>query len=282
MINEVIINRLDELIGDFNTPFFNYLLYSYDLSLDDCEEIVDDLKNDITENRVTADNIVSTLEDYFKSKVVELEKKSKVNYLTELINPDNDFFKRFLERYGLSEREIDIVYERVESRIMADNITDFEIKRFLEYYFANAVKQKSYLNDLDRIIGRNYDTLIIKKAEKNYPILLKRDIRSVISDIRGDILDAYDFKKPIKDVFLNRCMRKSEKKKADALFKLQYFVEGSGDSFSKLVRFKGLEKRDGEIIVNQIQEDIARGLVQPDGVNSVFLTKRFNEYNERE
>lgn len=282
MINEVIINRLDELIGDFNTPFFNYLLYSYDLSLDDCEEIVDDLKNDITENRVTADNIVSTLEDYFKSKVVELEKKSKVNYLTELINPDNDFFKRFLERYGLSEREIDIVYERVESRIMADNITDFEIKRFLEYYFANAVKQKSYLNDLERIIGRNYDTLIIKKAEKNYPILLKRDIRSVISDIRGDILDAYDFKKPIKDVFLNRCMRKSEKKKADALSKLQYFVEGSGDSFSKLVRFKGLEKRDGEIIVNQIQEDIARGLVQPDGVNSVFLTKRFNEYNERE
>jgi len=281
MINEVIINRLDELIGDFNTPFFNYLLYSYDLSLDDCEEIVDDLKNDITENRVTADNIVSTLEDYFKSKVVELEKKSKVNYLTELINPDNDFFKRFLERYGLSEREIDIVYERVESRIMADNITDFEIKRFLEYYFANAVKQKSYLNDLERIIGRNYDTLIIKKAEKNYPILLKRDIRSVISDIRGDILDAYDFKKPIKDVFLNRCMRKSEKKKADALSKLQYFVEGSGDSFSKLVRFKGLEKRDGEIIVNQIQEDIARGLVQPDGVNSVFLTKRFNEYNER-
>ena len=282
MINEVIINRLDELIGDFNTPFFNYLLYSYDLSLDDCEEIVDDLKNDITENRVTADNIVSTLEDYFKSKVVELEKKSKVNYLTELINPDNDFFKRFLERYGLSEREIDIVYERVESRIMADNITDFEIKRFLEYYFANAVKQKSYLNDLERIIGRNYDTLIIKKAEKNYPILLKRDIRSVISDIRGDILDAYDFKKPIKDVFLNRCMRKSEKKKADALSKLQYFVEGSGDSFSKLVRFKGLEKRDGEIIVNEIQEDIARGLVQPDGVNSVFLTKRFNEYNERE
>ena len=282
MINEVIINRLDELIGDFNTPFFNYLLYSYDLSLDDCEEIVDDLKNDITENRVTADNIVSTLEDYFKSKVVELEKKSKINYLTELINPDNDFFKRFLERYGLSEREIDIVYGRVESRIMADNITDFEIKRFLEYYFANAVKQKSYLNDLDRIIGRNYDTLIIKKAEKNYPILLKRDIRSVISDIRGDILDAYDFKKPIKDVFLNRCMRKSEKKKADALSKLQYFVEGSGDSFSKLVRFKGLEKRDGEIIVNQIQEDIARGLVQPDGVNSVFLTKRFNEYNERE
>jgi hypothetical protein len=282
MINEVIINRLDELIGDFNTPFFNYLLYSYDLSLDDCEEIVDDLKNDITENRVTADNIVSTLEDYFKSKVVELEKKSKVNYLTELINPDNDFFKRFLERYGLSEREIDIVYERVESRILADNITDFEIKRFLEYYFANAVKQKSYLNDLDRIIGRNYDTLIIKKAEKNYPILLKRDIRSVISDIRSDILDAYDFKKPIKDVFLNRCMRKSEKKKADALSKLQYFVEGSGDSFSKLVRFKGLEKRDGEIIVNQIQEDIARGLVQPDSVNSVFLTKRFNEYNERE
>ena len=164
MINEVTINRLDELIGDFDTPFFNYLLYSYDLSLNDCEQIVDDLKNDITENRITADNIVSTLEDYFKSKVVELEKKSKVNYLTELINNDSDFYMRFLERYGLREREVDIVFERVEARILRDNISDFEIKRYLEYYFANTVTQKSYLNDLDMIIGRKYDTLIIKKA----------------------------------------------------------------------------------------------------------------------
>ena len=65
MINEVTISRLDELIGDYDTPFFNYLLYSYDLSLNDCEAIINDLKNDINSNRVAADNLVSTLEDYY-------------------------------------------------------------------------------------------------------------------------------------------------------------------------------------------------------------------------
>ena len=46
MINEVILKRLDELIGDFDTPFFNYLMYSYDLGLQECEEIIEKLKND--------------------------------------------------------------------------------------------------------------------------------------------------------------------------------------------------------------------------------------------
>ena len=74
MINEVIINRLDELIGDFDTPFFNYLLYSYDLSLQECEEIIEKLKNDIQSNKIISNNVVSTLDDYFKSKVIDLEK----------------------------------------------------------------------------------------------------------------------------------------------------------------------------------------------------------------
>ena len=97
MINEVTISSLDELIGDYDTPFFNYLLYSYDLSLNDCEAIINDLKNDINSNRVAADNLVSTLEDYFKRKVTDLEKQSKLDYLTELINPESDYYSRFLK-----------------------------------------------------------------------------------------------------------------------------------------------------------------------------------------
>ena len=62
MINEVIISRLDEIIGDYDTAFFNYLLYSYDLNLNDCEVIIDNLKEDINSNKVLTDNIVLTLE----------------------------------------------------------------------------------------------------------------------------------------------------------------------------------------------------------------------------
>ena len=75
MITEVMINRLDELIGDYNTPFFNYLLYSYDLTLNECEGIINELKDDISSNRVVSSNMVSTLDDYFKSKVADLEKQ---------------------------------------------------------------------------------------------------------------------------------------------------------------------------------------------------------------
>ena len=59
MINEVIIYRPDELIGDLNTPFFNYLLYSYDLNLNECEDIINDLKEDINSNRVRLQTIWS-------------------------------------------------------------------------------------------------------------------------------------------------------------------------------------------------------------------------------
>ncbi len=282
MINEVIISRLDELIGDFDTPFFNYLIYSYDLSLNDCELIINDLKDDINSNKVLSDNVVSTLEDYFKIKVIELEKASKIRYLDELIRQDSEFYSKYLERYGLDDDEIELIRAKIKDKIMEDNITDFEIKRYLEYYFDNSVKQISYLRDLEWIIGRGYDTLIIKKAMEKYPILTEQDIVETVMEIRSEILDAVEFKKGIKHEFSRQCMLKSEEKKAIAFSKLDEFVEGSGDSFSQLVDFKGLSKEDGQIIVSEIREDIGRGLVQPDRLDNIFLTKRFNEYNERQ
>lgn len=76
-------------------------------------------------------------------------------------------------------------------------------------------------------------------------------------------------------------MIKSEDKKAKCRKNLEKFVEGSGDSFSKLVKFKGLSKSDGKIIISGIIDDISNGLIQPDEITNTFITKRFNEYNER-
>ena len=77
-------------------------------------------------------------------------------------------------------------------------------------------------------------------------------------------------------------MIRSEDKKDKCRENLDYFVEGSGDSFSKLIRFKNLSKEDGKIIVSQIRDDISKGLIQPERIDGVFITKRFNDYNERE
>ena len=282
MINDVIVDRLDELIGDYDTPFFNYLLYSYDLSLEECELIVEELKGDVNSGKVITDNIVLTLEDYFKSRVASLEKQEKVNYLSSLLSEENEFFVKYLKKYGLSSKDINLIHDRVESKIINDNISDFEIKRYLEYYFANAVKQVSYINDLNRIVGRHYDTLMIRNVKRQYPILLDKDIIEIIFHIHGEIIEAKEFKNGIKNEFKRQCMIKSEDKKAQCRLRLNEFVEGSGDSFSKLVKFKRLTKKDGEIIVSEIKEDISAGLIQPEWIDSVFITKRFNDYNERQ
>lgn len=282
MINDVMIDRLDELIGDYNTPFFNYLLYSYDLSLNECEDIIGQLKEDINSNRVITENMVLTLEDYFKSKVVELEKDDKITFLSDLLKEDNDFYIKYLKKYSLSSEEIQLIYDRVESKIYSDNISDFEIKRYLEYYFSNAVKQISYINELNNIVGRDYDTLIIKNIKNKYPILRDRDIVEVVFNIHGEIIEAREFKNGIQNEFRRQCMLKSEDKKAQCRRNLNKFVEDSGDSFSKLIEVKGLSKSDGEAIVSSIKNDISAGLVQPERIDSVFITKRFNDYNERQ
>ena len=106
MISDVYISRLDELIGDFDTPFFHYLIYSYDLSLDDCEIIIAKLKSDITDNKILPDNLVFTLQEYFNAHVEDSEKRDKTRYLRELIQKDSDFYIKYLKRYDLSDDDI--------------------------------------------------------------------------------------------------------------------------------------------------------------------------------
>ena len=282
MINDVIIENLEGLVGDYDTPFFNYLLYSYDLTLEESELIIQELKSDINSGKIVTDNIVITLNDYFTKRVISLEKQDKVNLLAGLICEDNDFYIRYLRRFALSREDISLIYERIENKIYDDNISDFEIKRFLDYYFANAVKQTGYIEDLNWIVGNDYDTLIIKNIKKQYPILRDSDIIQIVFDIHGDIIEAREFKNGIKNEFKRRCVVRSEDKKAKCRLRLNKFVEGSGDSFSKLIEFKKLTKKDGEAIVSQIEADISNGIVQPESIDSVFITKRFNDYNERQ
>ena len=284
MINEVMIDRLDEVTEDFDTPFFNYLMYSYGLSLDECESIVENLKDDMKNNTVITDNVVSALENRFRDDAARREKDSKIEYMFGLLERDGDFFERYLARYDLLESDIELISQKLREGILEDNIPNFEIKRLLIYYFDNSIKQLTYLRDLEMIRGRAYDTLIIKKACRKYPILVEQDIVEIVVAIRGEILDAREFRDGIRHEFLRQCMIRSESKKADALNRLNGLVEGTGDSFRKFVQSKGISKGDGELIVSEIRRDIDDGKIQPEEINNIFLTSRFNEFvdDERE
>lgn len=155
MTSEVIISRLDELIGEYDTPFFKYLLYSYDFSLEECELVISKIRNDISDGKISGDdNLVEVIQDYFTEMWHVKEKRSKLEYLGQLMDESSEFYLKYLSGYEVSPRDMDIIYTRLERQITEDNISDFEIKRGLEYYFSNAVKQGSYIKSLEMIVGK--------------------------------------------------------------------------------------------------------------------------------
>lgn len=280
MFSKVMISRLDELIGEFDTPFLNYLLYSYDMDLYDCELIVSKIKSDIDKGIVSSDdNLVEVLERYFEAKRIETEKQAKIEYLAEVMDEGSDFHIRFLARYEASARDRDIIYDKVRTRILEDNITDFEIKRSLKYYFSNAVKQESYIRTLKMLVGDSYDSLTVKSVKRQFPNIDDNDIYQISNEMYSQILDAHDFAN-IRNAFLDRVMRRSEAKKAEAIRKWDDLVLGNGDSFNRLLESKNLTLGDGEKIKKDVRTRILNALISADRIDGVFLTMLCNKYGK--
>lgn len=281
MFSKVMISRLDELIGEFDTPFFSYLLYSYDLDLYDCELIVSKIRSDISEGIVSSDeNLVEVVERYFEAKSIETEKQAKIEYLALLMDDADDFYIRFLAGYETSLRDRDIIYDKVKTRILEDNITDFEIKRSLKYYFSNAVKQESYIRTLKMLVGDSYDSLTVKSVKRQYPNIDDSDIYQISSEMYSQILDAHDFAN-IRTSFLDKVMRRSEAKKAEAIRKWDDLVLGNGDSFNRLLESKNLTIGDGEKIKKDVRTRILNALISADRIDGVFLTRICNDYGRQ-
>ena len=278
MINNVLISRLDELIGDFDTPFFNYLLYSYNLELNESEEIIEDLKRDINDNKISADNLIGVVDDYFQHKVIDLEKRDKLNYLNQLMDRNNEFFTKYLEKYRVSNDDITRIHDKIKNEILENNITDFEIKRSLEYYFSNVVKKEKLLNELKFLSGKNYDALFVKNLQKKYPNLTSNDFYKIFRETYNEILDDKEFKTDLKKEVEDKAMRKSEVKKAEAIKKLESFTDGSGDSFEKLLEIKNLTVSDGKKIEDEIKDKIFKGHLTADKITNVYLTIYCNNF----
>ena len=278
MFGRAMVSRLDELVGDYDTPFFSYLLYSYDLDLYDCELIISKIKDDI-ENEVISgdDNLVGIIEDRFFEKCIEAEKRDKIEYLAMLMSEKNDFYLRFLEGYDVSPKDRDMIYDKVKTRISDDNISDFEIRRSLEYYFSNAVKQESYIRNLKLLVGDNYDSLTVRSVKRQYPNITDSDIYQISNEMYSEILDARDFSN-IKEAFFDSIMRRSEAKKAQAIEKWNSLVLGNGDSFKRLLESKNLTLSDGESIKSDVRSRILNGLISADRIDGVFLTRICNDY----
>ena len=194
-----------------------------------------------------------------------------MEYLSFLMDSESDFYVKFLAKYDVSSRDLDIIYNKIDDKITNENISDFEIKRSLEYYFSNAVKQDSYIRSLEHIVGNNYDSLTVERVKREYPNIYDGDIIEITNELYAEILDGKNFTS-IKDAFFDKVMRKSESKKAEAIYKWESLVLGNGDSFNKLLETKHLTLGDGEVIKKDVRSKILNGLICADKINGAFLT----------
>lgn len=128
------------------------------------------------------------------------------------------------------------------------------------------------------IVGRNYDTLIIERVKRENPNVYDSDLIQIVNGIYADIIGGHNFKS-IKTAFLDRVMRRSESKKAEAISKWESLVLGNGDSFNRLLENKHLSISDGEAIKRDVRSKILKGLICADRINGAFLTRLCIDYS---
>lgn len=260
-------NELNILIGDYNTNYFKYLLYSYNLSLNEGKLIIEDISNNFKGEDV---NLIQLIEDSFQQKIVDLEKKDKINYLNQLMSNDNEFHVTYLNNYKLSNKFIQLIHDKIENEIYENNIEYFIIKRNLIDYFYNKKFYHQNMNKLKIIKGRDYNSPVIRLALKKYNNMSIDDIKEIILIMENEILDGETYNNDFRKAFDYKLLRKSEKKKAEAREAFNYFLD-DGDFFKILLEKNNLTWDDGKIIIDEIYESIYSGELQKEKINSGFV-----------
>lgn len=261
-------NELNVLVGKYDTNYFRYLLYSYNLSLNEGKLIIEDISNKFDGSDV---NLIRLIEDSFRQKIIEIEKNDKVNYLNELISKDNPFYITYLDDYKLSNKFIKLIHDKIENEINENNIEYFMIKRNLKDYFHNKKFYRRYINKLNVIKGRNYDSRIIKKSLNEFNNISLSDVEVCIHEMEDEILDGETYNDDIRKAFNSKLMKKSEKKKADAHGELNHYLDDYGDSFKNILKKFNLTWDDGLIIIDEINTSINDGNLQAEQINPGFV-----------
>lgn len=268
-------NEMNSLVGDYNTNYFRYLLYSYNLSPNEGKLIIEEITNDFDGGDV---NLIYLIEESFKQKIIDLEKEDKINYLNDLISFESDFYKDNLQEYNLSKKFIQLVYEKIKNEINENNIEYFIIKRNLKDYFYNKKFYGTYMNQLKNIKGKNYDSLIIRKTLKEYNNVSLKDIKYCIHEMEIEILDGENYNNNIRKGFNRKIIQKSEMKKADARTVFDNFLYDYGDSFKVLLEKNDLSWNDGEIIIKEIYDSIYSGELLAEKIDAGFIFRYIKEW----
>ena len=278
MVNQCLLDELNLLIGNLDSPYFKYLLFSHKLTQSEGEEVVQKIKSKI-ENDELIDDLIDTLEDSCQKKVLNIEKSEKINYLNDLINTENNFYIKYLKDFQLNEKESLEVHEKIKNEIESKNINYYEIQRNLKDYYKNKVFQRTYFNRLLSVTGYNCDSIHIKKILRKYNNIDKDDLIKLVEEIKKEIYDGKEFGE-FKNLFNNRVENISEKKKAAAKKQFDSFIFDFGDIFKNILKDNNLTWDDGQVIINEVNTLINEGKIIEEEIDGMFVVNYVKEWKK--
>ena len=187
--------NLERLIGNCNSSYYKYLIYSSNLTHQDGITIIKQIKHEIDNNAIkNNEELYQKLKEYFNEQNEIIQKEKKIESLDELFSEENYFFSDLKKKYHLNRKEINDIKDLLVKEINKCNLNDYEIKVHLEMHFKRRVsfkKQKAKVNNCSK---NNYDNDFIKNLLNIYPnIDLNDDIIPIFKDINKQIENGVEF-----------------------------------------------------------------------------------------
>ena len=257
---------------NLDEDYFNYLLYSYQLSPEDGEDIIYQVKEDLIEGKINEFTFISKLEHYCNLQIINNEKEEKIRFLYSLLDSDDYFINNVKKQYKLNNNDVLNIAERVESDIELKNIPKYTIKRNFKKYAHENYFIKKNLKQLNDISSNLNNLFITKKLEKVKNISIE-EVKEIISNLTKRINQGNYFTSNMQTVLTLEIEIASKNKKIQAQKQLSNFYEKSEESFENLLKHHNLTFEDKENLIKRLEALIAEGNLEYQNVKSELIIR---------
>lgn len=261
--------------------YFDYLLYSYQLSQEDGEEIIYQLKDDLYEGEINEFTLINKLEYYCNLQIINNEKEEKIRFLYTLIDSDDYIITKIKKQNKLTNSDILTIAEKIESDIERENIPKYLIKRYLENYSRQNYFINKNLKELKKFSSQ-LDNVFINKTLKKVGNMNYTDVRNIISDLETKIKNGDYYTSNMKTILTAEIEIESKNKKIRAQKQLSNLYEKSEESFNNLLNNYNLTFEDKEKMINRLEELISEGKLQQKEVKSTLIRTVLQMGKEKE
>lgn len=247
---------------NLDNDYFNYLLYCHQLSRDDGQEIILQLKNDCYDGKVNEFNLIKKLEDYCSRQIITNEKSAKISYLYAIIDKNDHYITQIKKQYGLTASDIELIAEMVEEDIKRGNIATYTVKRNFRQYASDRHFIKKSRSQLMRIERNLTHALNIKRKLEKVKNVSLSDVHAIIDNLNSNIDGGKVYKKNMAGIVMSEIDILSNDKKITAHKKLLEFIDTHPDALKNIKKHFNLTGKQTQRLLDDITNSINEGYVE--------------------